>query len=191
MRLSEEQSVPPAYDLIIENCDIAGWSLRPFGGRLIIQDSTINSLRPWHDAYVLVGDSYISERLMFWDYSGTTGFQNAVVADWLDSHRCSFLMTGTVRFENATIVYPGWGPWEGATIHRQYPVEVRDWQGSPLGDAALTLQDEAGPTVWTGNSDVNGKAVFTLMFTETNYLDTWQLTAAKGYFHDEAPVSIS
>ena len=189
-RLSEEQSVPPTYDLLLENCDIAGWSFRPFGGRLTIENSTINGLRPWLDAVVLIRDSSINERLMFWDYSGTTGFENSVVADWRDNRRCNYLMTGTVRFENATIVDPEIGPWEEATIHRQYPVLVTV-DGAPAPNAELSLETQSGSTVWTGTTDSVGTAIFTLTFTEANYLDTWHLSATYQGSSQEQPVTIS
>ena len=190
-RLSEGQLTTPPYDLVIENCDIAGWSFRPFGGRLTIEDSTINGLRPWWDAVVLVRDSSINERLMFWDYWGVTGFENSVVADWRDNRRCDFVMTGTVHFEKATLVDPEIGPWEDATIHREYPVEVTDWEGDPLTDVALTLKDNTGTVVWTGMSGPDGTATFTLTFTETNYLDTWTLSAALSNPPVMVPVQIT
>jgi len=181
------------YFLSILDSYIGAFVVRPFHVRLLLKDCDIEQLRPFWDAYVVVKNSHISA-LWFWDYWGTTVFQNAVVDDLQDIRRYpevaqnEFWIKGTVTFKNATLVIPGLGEqWLQTVVHREYPVQVvRNGKPAPL--VSLRVLDFAGNLIWEGKTDEKGEMTFTVAFTKETRRRPVTLLVEKGEKWIQVPV---
>ena len=167
----------PAFSLTVENSNVNGWAVRTSSVDLTVSDSVLGVLRLGGDGQTVVTSSTMCV-FWAWGYHDTITFTDSVIQDWYETRWCDFWMKGTVTIEGGTIIQEANGPWTDGVIHREYPVEVTDWQGNPLADVALTLRDNMNAVVWAGASGAQGTATFTLTFTETNYFNTWTLSAA-------------
>ena len=181
------------YFLSIINSRIGAFVVRPFHVHLTLENCDIEQLRPFWDAYVVVKDSHINA-LWYWDYWGTTVFQNAVVDDFQDIRRYpgdpkkEFWIKGTVVFNKATLVIPGLGEqWLQTVVHREYPVKVIR-NGKPASGVPLRVLDFAGNLAWEGKTDKGGEAVFTIAFTKDTRRSAVTLLVSEGEKRIQFPV---
>lgn len=178
------------FNLTVQNSDINNWVVRTHGTDLALSNSSLGTLRMAQDTQATVDNSTIGHFWVWW-YTGVITFENSIMEDWYETRWCDFWIKGSVAIGGGTIIQPANGPWTDATIHREYPVSVTV-DNAPAPNANLSLETPDGSTMWTGTTDINGTAIFTLTFTETNYLDTWTLSASgNGFYIDTAIVITS
>lgn len=184
------QEEPYRFNLFIHNSDVNNWYLRTASTDLSVSNSTIGVLRVAGDTQATVDNSTVGDFWVWW-YDGTITFTSSIMQNWYETRWTDFWMKGTVTIEGGTIIQDANGPWTDAIIHREYPVLVT-LDGTPAPNASLSLETQSGSTIWTGTTDLDGTAIFTLTFTETNYLDTWTLSAyGSGFYTDTALVITS
>jgi len=164
---------------IIENSEIInGWYVTTGAADLTIVDSELVRLWAGFDtptAEARVITSHVKE-LAPWGHRGTLTFQDTVVDTVANPQNCSSRFGGTVRFANKQ-PHSFFGSWYNSTITREFPVLVQDSSGSPLPNVELELYSPQGDLIWSGTSDPEGKAVFEIIFDDSNYDKTWTLKA--------------
>jgi len=139
-----------------------------------------------------------AELLILDDFNGTIRFDTFLVEEIGLYEKIQAYVEGSVRFgENAT---SGELYWDNGFIIRNFEVWT---QGGDrvLSDVRLTLYDKNDNTVWSGQTDKNGKASFNITFCKlwslyerfkyvNNYEDQWRLEAASGDVVRIAPVDL-
>ena len=191
------------FSLSISDSYIGGFVVRPFHVRILLEECDIENLRPFWDAYVVVKRSHINS-LWYWDYWGTTVFQDVVVDDledirrYPDDPKVDFWLKGTVTFKRATLVIQGLGEqWLGTVVHREYPVRVIK-NGKPVPSVPLRLLDFSGNIAWEGATDDKGEATFVASFSKETRRSAVTLLVKKGeewvripvYLYSSTPIQV-
>jgi len=181
------------FEYVIDNSRIDGWHIRSSAADLTLEDCDLHGsrLRPESDdltSTTRVLRTYLDE-LFLWCSHGTIAFEDSTVHHVANPVDSTTRITGTVRFEQKAID-TAWGSWRQSVITREFPVQVNDANGLPLADGPLQLLDPTGSLAWSGQTGADGGAAFEIVFTDTNYQDTWTLRMGASDPPTDVPVEL-
>lgn len=187
------------YDVTMTNTSVNYWKLLPFG-RAELENLDNVQVSPWAKASVVVKNSIINHNtnirgqgdnvryinssipsdIMFLDarrHAPSGGdihyldFENTTISGRLEVASTYSRISGTVTIlmEEGNVNYV-WG-----AVEREYPVEVRNENGTPIGNVGVSLFDPENNLVWSGTTGQGGSASFSISFTENNWNRKWRL----------------
>jgi hypothetical protein len=177
-------------------------------GKLEVQDVVGCQIAPWGSAEISVENSRIeygfimrgNENYVRISNTTITGCTIYFIEGWLhipepiggDNHTVEFSNTkieSDVNWEvscnqaeikgEVTILTPmDQVTWDHGTIIREYPLVAKDEAGNPISNATIELFDPQSNLVWSGLTDNEGKVFLSMMFTNENYADEWEIKAS-------------
>jgi parallel beta-helix repeat protein len=160
--------------LLLQNTNITDY-LAAYGESIVtIHSSTLSWLSIENQAAISIYDS-TANGVYCWSLNSTDVFFSNVTVGSFSSSESNFYLQGEFEFRNG---YLQW--WQNSNVTRTFSVTVNDVASNPVPSAELTLYDQAKGLIWSGYSDSNGKASFSVTFTDTNYASGFTLKAVKG-----------
>ena len=174
--LSDHCSGEYLPNVILKNTTIQeGWFINGFGNSNIsVDDSTLSRLGFYsNNTEITITNSTVVDELMFYGATaGTLTSDNTLVSGLVTFYvpPNSVEIKGNLAFTQGTKLE--WVSPSEAT--RTYEVVVKD-ADQPVQGASLSLYATGDTLVWSGTTDAEGKASFTLHFTDSNYSNSWRL----------------
>ncbi|KXA90140.1 hypothetical protein AKJ62_01545, partial [candidate division MSBL1 archaeon SCGC-AAA259D14] len=102
-------------------------------------------------------------------------FKDSVIdVDYINIATTSGRLSGEVDFRNVSLEDINWVK---GRIIRNFPVVVKNEDGRPVSGVSVSLLDNENKKVWTGETNENGRATFTIGFNENNYDKNWRVEA--------------
>lgn len=174
-KLSEHSTGDSVPELILENTEIQStWSVLGFSGiQLWIDDSMLKTLRTMGSTHdVTVTNSAVDELMLYNSMNTIYNFNNTTMTN-INTYvpPNSVTINGNINFTQEAQIQNWYSPSE---ITRTYEVVVKDGD-TPVEGANLSLYESGNSQVWSGTTNGDGKANFTLHFTDTNYSNSWRL----------------
>lgn len=177
-KLSDHSTGGPLPEIILDNTQILdSWTVNAFGANLSINDSILYLRAHWGGSKLNITNSTIKDLMLYQSTNDVLTFDNSSI-DFLDVYvpPISASIRGNITFTQSQ-VKRWFGP---SVIKRTFPVSMVGGYGNDIPTADLSLHDKAGNSVWSGQTDAQGKASFEIEFDDTNHTEQWNLAIQSG-----------
>lgn len=103
------------------------------------------------------------------NFSGNLQFNESTFSGYMNIHSSSMTWKGSVGFLNTVDL----NNFYASTVGREFVVQVVDREGQPVANASVQVSDPEGQAIFSGKTNGQGEATFTITFNDTNYRESW------------------